>query len=175
MRAVVVLPTPRTPVSTKACAMRPVAIALVSVRTIASWPISSAKVAGRYLRARTRYGIAGSVMRACRVRNVEACRAGEGGAAGGKQEDTVGDWTTTRAETRYGCFLPDLTGLARDPSAASLPTGLYQDRGTGPQDRRAGGSVRAGLVGEFPATDRFKDVEAFGRRKPYESRKPYEI
>ena len=33
---------------------------------------------------------------------------------------------TTRAETRYGCFLPDLTGLARDPSAVSLPSKLYQ-------------------------------------------------
>ena len=32
MRAVVVLPTPRTPVSMKACAMRPVAKALDSVR-----------------------------------------------------------------------------------------------------------------------------------------------
>ena len=27
----------------------------------------------------------------------------------------------TRAETRYGCFLPDLTELARRPSAANLP------------------------------------------------------
>jgi hypothetical protein len=27
----------------------------------------------------------------------------------------------TRAETRYGCFLPDLTGLARDTSTANLP------------------------------------------------------
>src|SRR5581483_3705480 len=30
----------------------------------------------------------------------------------------VGNWTTTRAENRYGCFLPDLTGLATSPSAA---------------------------------------------------------
>jgi len=28
----------------------------------------------------------------------------------------VGDRAPTRAETRYGCFLPDLTGLARSPS-----------------------------------------------------------
>ena len=54
MRAVVVLPTPRTPVSTKAWAMRSASKALRSVRTIASWPIRSAKVAGRYLRASTR-------------------------------------------------------------------------------------------------------------------------
>src|SRR5262249_58851441 len=38
--------------------MRPLAMALVSVRTSASCPIMSAKVAGRYLRARTRYGVA---------------------------------------------------------------------------------------------------------------------
>src|SRR5579875_1878644 len=42
---------------------------------------------------------------------------------GGKR---VGDWTATQAETRYGCFLPDLTGLARDLPAASLPVPLYQ-------------------------------------------------
>ena len=54
IRAVVVLPTPRTPVSTKACAIRSASKALRSVRTIASWPIRSAKVCGRYLRARTR-------------------------------------------------------------------------------------------------------------------------
>ena len=39
------------------------------------------------------------------------------GADGGR----VGDRTATRMETRYGCFLPDLTGLARHTSAASLP------------------------------------------------------
>ncbi len=54
MRAVVVLPTPRTPVSMKAWAMRPLANALVSVRTMASWPISWSKVVGRYFRASTR-------------------------------------------------------------------------------------------------------------------------
>ena len=37
-RAVVVLPTPRTPVSMKAWAMRPAAKALRRVRTMASWP-----------------------------------------------------------------------------------------------------------------------------------------
>jgi hypothetical protein len=33
----------------------------------------------------------------------------------------VGDRQTTRAVTRCGCFLPDLTGLARRPSTADLP------------------------------------------------------
>ena len=54
MRAVVVLPTPRTPVSMKACATRPSAKALRSVRTIASCPIRSSNTVGRYLRASTR-------------------------------------------------------------------------------------------------------------------------
>ena len=58
MRAVVVLPTPRTPVSMNACATRPSANALRKVRTIASCPIRSAKPVGRYLRASTRYGVA---------------------------------------------------------------------------------------------------------------------
>ena len=33
--------------------------------------------------------------------------------------------TTTRGETRCGCFLPDLTGLARSPSTADLPRAPY--------------------------------------------------
>ena len=36
-------------------------------------------------------------------------------------EDEVGDRATTQAGTRYGCFLPDLTGLARGLPAADLP------------------------------------------------------
>ena len=47
MRAVVVLPTPRTPVSMKACATRPTAKARRRMRTIASWPIRSPKTVGR--------------------------------------------------------------------------------------------------------------------------------
>jgi hypothetical protein len=31
----------------------------------------------------------------------------------------------TQTGTRYGCFLPDLTGLARGLSAAGLPRALY--------------------------------------------------
>src|SRR4029078_13726426 len=54
MRAVVVLPTPRTPERIQACGMRPVSNAFETVRTIASWPIRSSNVAGRYLRASTR-------------------------------------------------------------------------------------------------------------------------
>src|SRR6185369_11739637 len=60
MRAVVVLPTPRTPVRIQACGMRPVSNALEMVRTIASWPIRSLKFDGRYLRASTRYDMDGA-------------------------------------------------------------------------------------------------------------------
>jgi hypothetical protein len=53
MRAVVVFPTPRTPVSMYAWAILSLANALRSVVTIASWPTRSRKVVGRYLRAST--------------------------------------------------------------------------------------------------------------------------
>jgi hypothetical protein len=53
IRAVDVLPTPRTPVRMKAWAMRLASKAFRNVLTIASWPIRSAKVRGRYLRAST--------------------------------------------------------------------------------------------------------------------------
>ena len=54
IRAVVVLPVPRIPVRMKAWAIRPRSKALRSVRTIASWPIRSSSVCGRYFRASTR-------------------------------------------------------------------------------------------------------------------------
>jgi hypothetical protein len=60
MRAVVVFPTPRTPVSIQACGMRFVSKALERVRTITSWPMRSSNVRGRYLRASTRYAGAGA-------------------------------------------------------------------------------------------------------------------
>ena len=44
-----------------------------------------------------------------------------------KPQAKVGGWRTTRVETRYGCFLPDLTGLARDSPDTNLPGKLYQD------------------------------------------------
>src|SRR5258707_10314903 len=60
MRAVVVLPTPRTPVRIQACGIRLVSNAFETVRTMASWPIRPLKLEGRYLRASTRYGFATS-------------------------------------------------------------------------------------------------------------------
>src|SRR5207237_8770098 len=57
MRAVVVFPQPRGPVKRKACATRPDLSALTSVRTTCSCPVRSEKRCGRYLRARTRYGV----------------------------------------------------------------------------------------------------------------------
>jgi hypothetical protein len=53
IRAIVVLPTPRTPVKRKACATRSCSMAFERVRVTASWPTRSAKVCGRYFRART--------------------------------------------------------------------------------------------------------------------------
>ena len=43
----------------------------------------------------------------------------------------VGGRQTTRAVTRCGCFLPDLTGLARRPSTADLPGVHIMFRGIG--------------------------------------------
>ena len=55
-------------------------------------------------------------------------QAGHAGRISGRRGGPLGArwlrWEagrTTRAETRCGCFLPDLTGLARRPSAADLP------------------------------------------------------
>src|SRR5918996_2184486 len=76
MRAVVVLPTPRTPVSIQACGIRLVSKAFERVRTITSWPIRSSKVRGRYFLASTRYG--------------EACGADGGGAKPGKAGSSDG-------------------------------------------------------------------------------------
>jgi hypothetical protein len=53
-RALVVFPTPRTPVKRNACATRPESIAFASVRATCSWPTRSSNVCGRYFRARTR-------------------------------------------------------------------------------------------------------------------------
>ena len=61
----------------------------------------------------------------------------------------VGDWRATRIETRYGCFLPDLTGLARDPSATSLPRHYIRKP---PRDRKAG-RARTGSSDGTPAPD----------------------
>src|SRR5271155_4306653 len=42
-----------------------------------------------------------------------------------ENEGRGGDRQTTRSKLRYGCFLPDLTGLARPPPIADLQ-GLYR-------------------------------------------------
>src|SRR5580698_6499469 len=49
-------------------------------------------------------------------------------AIGARSGVKGGDRQTTRSELRYGCFLPDLTGLARPPPIADLH-GLYRVRG----------------------------------------------
>ena len=53
MRAVVVLPTPRAPANTNACASRPLASALRSVVVTCCCPTTSSKRCGRHLRAST--------------------------------------------------------------------------------------------------------------------------
>ena len=53
MRAVVVLPTPRGPANTNACASRPLASAFRSVRVTACCPTTSSNRCGRHLRAMT--------------------------------------------------------------------------------------------------------------------------
>jgi hypothetical protein len=53
MRAIVVLPTPRGPQSSTACGTRPIAIALRNAVVTCSWPLTSSKLCGRHLRART--------------------------------------------------------------------------------------------------------------------------
>src|SRR4051794_6962402 len=63
MRAALVLPTPRAPVNRKAWWTRFWAIAFDSVLATCSWPTSSEKRWGRYLRARTRYDIRPNLLR----------------------------------------------------------------------------------------------------------------
>ena len=53
IRAVVVLPTPRGPANTNACASRPLFSALRSVRVTACCPMTSSNCCGRHLRAIT--------------------------------------------------------------------------------------------------------------------------
>ena len=50
---------------------------------------------------------------------------------------------TTQAGTRYGCFLPDLTGLARDLSAASLPAHYIRSAPARRKENGASGAATA--------------------------------
>jgi len=54
----------------------------------------------------------------CPGQSARLAHPGTSGESGWKAAE---DRTATRTETRYGCFLPDLTGLARGSSAAGLP------------------------------------------------------
>src|SRR5512132_2361065 len=118
--------------------MRPERKALDRVRTSACWPIRASKVPGRYFRARTRY--LGSADTATGAGSEPAIGTAGEGLERRRPDAERETEATTRAETRYGCFLPDLTGLARGPSAVSLPK-LYRPRrpskqGTSPGARR---------------------------------------
>ncbi len=96
MRAVVVLPTPRTPVSMKAWAMRPSRKALVSVLTIGSWPIRSAKRLRPILAGEHAVGRAGGVVLIGAIHGQQLAR----GPSKSLISAEVGNWHTTRAETR---------------------------------------------------------------------------
>ena len=149
MRAVVVLPTPRTPVSMKAWAMR-LSCEGVSQDAHHAHP-------GRSARRRWWGGICGPARgRGRPALRVPATLAAGGGAdrrtgrgrparaaaaslvqtrqtsvmagpwplrakGGLCTTNEVGGQQTTRTLTHCGCFLPDLTGLAGRPSAADLP------------------------------------------------------
>ena len=67
IRAVVVLPTPRGPANTNDCAMRPLLMALASVRVTAGWPTTSSNCCGRHLRASTWKDMSSGVGRNVRV------------------------------------------------------------------------------------------------------------
>src|SRR5512132_3462471 len=117
--------------------MRPERKAFDRVRTSACWPISASKVPGRYFRARTRYlGLADTAR--CEGLEPAIGTAGEKRWSAGRPDAKRETEATTRAETRYGCFLPDLTGLARSPSAVSLPNRLYQPRHPSKQETSTG-------------------------------------
>ena len=75
---------------------------------------------------------------------------------------------TTRAETRCGCFLPDLTGLARRPSAADLPRHISCIRRPGarlPVQRRAW-QGRAPLLTGSPVTPIVRLQTQYLHRQP---------
>ena len=50
----------------------------------------------------------------------------------------MGGWLDDPKQSHYGCFLPDLTGLVRASSAASLPHVLYHIWWADSQERRRG-------------------------------------
>ena len=161
-------------------------MALVRVRTRTSWPISSSKVAGRYLRASTRYsalacGLVSAVSELSAINVPGAsprCRAAlakfSSSARDGKAHamGTGGRLDSDPGKTRYGCFLPDLTGLARRPSAPvfqgeyiRIPSPARKRRLCG----RAGGGVRQpdrGIPAAHPPYSRDCPFKS-GRRGPY--------
>src|SRR5271169_3133850 len=95
IRALVVLPTPRTPEKMYACATRFELIAFASVRVTCCCPTISLNVCGRYFRAITLY-----VME-CVVRSTRSAAT----------RGTSGTPRHTRL-TRYRCSLPGLAGFA---------------------------------------------------------------
>ena len=70
------------------------------------------------------------------------------------------------SETRYGCFLPDLTGLARAPSTASLPRGEYRPSAPASARVQAGrGCAIAGRLSSPRSTPDATQPPAAGLRR----------
>src|SRR5688500_1090068 len=154
-RAVEVLPTPRTPVSRKAWAIRPRSMALASVLTIASWPINSWKLCGRYLRASTRYGVAALVFSGCggssRPRpgdSASSISRGLGGEAGHCER-----WEPERPEAKSLWLLPSGPDQVGDCSVRPTPGAHMVDAGRFLKPRSAPHPVAGG--GGHPHAQRF--------------------
>jgi len=117
------LATPRTPVSMKAWAMRPLA---EGIGQRAHHGVL-ARLAGRRWSADISAPARGRSRQRCFQRRNggrnELLSASSAGRAAGAARDVEAGETTRGGKLVTGCFLPDLAGLARRPSAASLPSG----------------------------------------------------
>ena len=94
-------------------------------------------------RAAAGWSVIGSVGHALGVKR--SCGTAACGTPDG--EGAVGGRHATRTETRYGCFLPDLTGLARRPSAANLPAPISDLGARGARANRGQGIARLAPAG----------------------------
>src|SRR5580693_3665050 len=133
MRAVVVLPTPRTPVRIQACGMRPASKPFDTVRTMASWPIRSSKVEGRYLRASTRYEPGFSIAASLIVlqNSAAACGAANGAGSRFARCEIKGWEADERPEPRSLGLLPSGPDPVGEWLVHRQPPGDYIGRGGG--------------------------------------------
>ena len=94
----------------------------------------------------------------------ERFRSWPAGAASSRRKVRVkaGGWTATRAESRWGCFLPDLTRLASGTSAANLPAPIspLARRGASAGSRPARGRCSRRLPGSSARPEADEEAEA---------------